>query len=310
MKLARLAFIVVGLAQLPLPAAGQAAFDVVNPNLRGLVVSADASWSSAGYYEYRYIVSNGSASSGALLMFQVDVTQRPGYTTGSNPGSGGPGLILPTPGTTPAMPVGIVVPANWNGSVSVDGLATWGIASRINNHLNIAQMAPGTSSPTLVLRAYDPPGARAYTGVPVWHASDPGSLAQGSQDVDVTGQTLGPVPATATEIQNLFRGGSNNPAVVDHFLSYRVPSQKSTTLSAGQKALVVVHFGDTTIPTTFTATWNGMDISTRFAPVPGKFGAVTLDPKSGRNELVISISGTKTNGGTGTDTDRLLWDAP
>lgn len=310
MRLARLVMILVGLGQFPVSAAGQTNFDVVNPNLSGLAVSVDVSWAPAGYYEYRYTVTNGSASSGALLMFQVDVTRLPGYTVGVGPASGGPGKILPTPVKVPVMPVGIVVPSGWDGAVSLDGMASWGIASRINRHLNSAQMAPGTTSPTLSLRSYDPPGARACTAVPVWHASEPGAQAEGDSGVDVTSQTLGPVPATRQDIQNLFRGGSNNPAVVDRFLSYRIPLEKSTALAALQKAVVVVYFGEATIPATFKATWNGADVSGRFIPAPGKFGAVTLEPQPGRNVLVMSISGTKSGGGTAMDTDRLIWDAP
>lgn len=301
----------LGLAGLPLRAPAQVAFDVANPTLPGLTVTANAAWSPGGYYEYGYVLTNGTASTGALLMFQVDVTQLPNFATGGALPMSGPGRIL-EPSTTgvPVVPIGLGVPQNWYGVVSSEGFASWGIDSRPNRHLNIGQMAPGTTAPTLVLRSYDPPGAREFRAVPVWHASDPGVLAVGEDDVVLRGQTFGPVPATYQETQGLFRGGSNNPAVVDHFLTYRVPTQKVTTLSAGQKAIVIVHFGDTTIPASFKATWNKTDITSRLVASPGRFAALALDPQPGRNVLELSISGAKPDGAVATDQDRLIWEAP
>lgn len=308
MKTLRIAVVVLACAAALAAAAQTAAFDVANPSLVGLSVNVEAGWTSGGYYEYRYILANGAPSTGALQIFAVDVTQLPGYVPGALPASGGSGRFFGNLSKVPIEPVGLLIPLNWSGAVTLSGLARWAVVPAILGGPE-GQMAPGRVSPPLGLRSYDPPGLRKFSSHPIWHASDP-NVTVTSNQVTLRGQTLGPVPISQQEIDSLFRGGSNNPAVVDLFLTYRIPSEKVTTLAAGQKATVVVHFGDTTIPATFKAIWNRTDVTSRFTPVPGKFGAVTLDPQPGRNVLVLSITGVKPGGGTATDSDHLIWEAP
>ncbi len=282
------------------------AYDVVNPSLAGLRVASAAAFARTGsYYEYAYRLENATPSTGTVNVFEVDIS---GVIASSTPPSAGPGRALPAKGIT--QPVGFVVPSGWLAFVTSTGRALWA-PDTLHGKEPLQSIAPGNTSPPLAVRSYDAPGVRNWEGIPVWDSSDPRSTIPDSRAITVFGQVLGPVPLSAAERRNgFFRGGSNNPAEVDHFLEYRVPVEKTTRLLAGQKAFLVVHFGAKVAPGTFKARWNGQDISSRFTVVPDRFAGVELEPVSGRNVLVISIEGAKANGGTGTDTDRLIWEAP
>ncbi len=312
MRTERIAVFVAALAVASVPntGQGQAGIDVLNPNLSGFKVDASAGWNVHGYYEYSYVLTNGPSSTGALLVFQLDVTKSPSwFATGPNLPNSGAGRIFnnsgPNPecdrGWCPLVPqVGLIVPALWSGTVTPWGLITWGIDSDSNTgDLDITQMAPGKVSPSMGLRSYDPPGLRAFTAAPMWRASEPGVVVQGEEDIVHKGNTFGPVPRTSDEW---------NQAAL---MKYRSPAETVTTLEAGAKATVIVSFGMSIMPATFKATWNKTDVTSRFVAASGQFAAVELTPKSGRNVLIISVSGMKSSqGGITTQTDRLTWDAP
>lgn len=300
MRTERIAVFVAALAVafVPNTGSGQANVDVLNPNLSGFKVDASAGWSVNGGYEYSYVLTNGPGSTGALLVFQLDVSKP--FTAGPNLPNSGAGRIFNL-GTSPDVPpVGLIVPALWNGTVTPVGGATWGIDARLaTGQLDITQMAPGKVSPSMGLRSYDPPGLRSFSATPVWHADEPGVVVEGEEDIVFHGTTFGPVPKTYEEW------------VQTALMKYRSPTESVTSLAAGAKAIVIVSFRSNILPATFKATWNKEDVTSRFVPAPGEFAAVELTPRSGRNVLVISVSGTKpTGGGTTTQTDRLTWDAP
>lgn len=287
-------------------------FELVNPSLSGLQVQATAGSSAGDFYEYRYVVTNAPPSTGALTWFNVDVTGQSRFSTA--PADGNLGRLVGRFAKVPAVPVALVPAVDWAAGITRRGAVQFTTDARDPQDPDgilslLDQMAPGRSSPPLVIRAFDPPGLRGYIACPLWEPSLGTTTFADETETWARGQTLGPVPI-GPDGETFFRGGSNNPAVVDQFLTYRIPTQKTTTLVTGQKAFVVVRFGDTVVPGSFSATWNGQDVSGLFTVVPGRFGGVQLEPKSGRNVLVISAQGVKPSGGTATDTDRLLWQAP
>lgn len=302
---------VLAVAIVPNTGLGQGTIDVLNPNLSGFKVDASAKWNVDGYYEYSYVLTNGASSTGALLSFQLDMIP-PASCFAAGPGlpDSGAGRIFNNSGPAPEGPccwgwcplvpqAGLIVPALWEGTVTRGGLVSWGIDSRFDTgQLDITQMAPGKVSPPIGFRSYDPPGFRSFTAAPVWHASEPGVVVQGEEDVDFVGTTFGPVTRTYND-----EWGST-------LMRYRSPAGSATTLAAGAKATVIVVFASNVLPATFTATWNRTDVSNRFVVAPGRFAAVELTPQSGQNVLVISVSGTKSPKGTTTQTDRLSWTAP
>ena len=79
----------------------------------------------------------------------------------------------------------------------------------------------------------------------------------------------------------------------------------------GQKAVYISYpfaYASTTIPATFSARLNGVDITSLFHPQPGTFETVQLVfLQPGRNVLVLSIDGTVSSGRVATDTDRLVF---
>jgi hypothetical protein len=289
------------------PGAWAQSFEVANPTLAGLSVDVEVRAVEGGWYEYSYVLRNAAPSTGALLGFSLDIR---GSGEQKPPPSDGDGRLMGDHAAVPVLPVGFGVPADWKAGTTRLGFARWSIDGRdAEGMLLLGAMAPGSSSPPLILRSFDPPAMRDYQADPFWSSTDPATTAESSVDVQRRGQVLGPVPLDDTNLE-LFRGGSNNPAVVDRFLSYRVPAQKTTILGAGEKALVVVQFGPTVIPGTLRATWNGQVVTDRFAVIPGQFSAVQFDPVPGRNVLELKISGLKPSGGTGSDSDRLLWESP
>lgn len=60
-------------------------------------------------------------------------------------------------------------------------------------------------------------------------------------------------------------------------------------------------------PQTFTATLNGVDITSRFAPSSGGHEAIPLTLARGSNVLLLSVQGATATGRLATDTDGLVF---
>jgi len=105
-----------------------------------------------------------------------------------------------------------------------------------------------------------------------------------------------------------FDGGGQRPTDVNLFLTYANPTNTSNTLPAGVSTFdVMIAYSATTNPATFSATLNGVDITSSFHPQPGTFETVKIFLQSGRNDLLLSIQGTRTDGNVATDKDRLVF---
>ena len=104
--------------------------------------------------------------------------------------------------------------------------------------------------------------------------------------------------------------GGGQRSDVDDFLIYANPLQDHTTTPAGSTSFTVtVFYGTTITPATFTATINGQPFN-GFNPVAGTRESVAVPLAPGRNELVVSIDGTRNDGRTATDRDRLVLIVP
>jgi len=116
------------------------------------------------------------------------------------------------------------------------------------------------------------------------------------------GQALNVLPAFG------FNGGGQRPTDVNLFLTYAQPTDSPVTLPVGTSAFsLMVAYSAATISTTFSATLNGVDITSSFHPQPGSFETVTIPLQSGRNDLLLSIDGTRTDGHVASDRDRLVF---
>lgn len=81
-------------------------------------------------------------------------------------------------------------------------------------------------------------------------------------------------------------------------LSFASPIGAATQVSRTQAAFpVVVFYGETILPSSFRVTLNGADVGKRFHPKPDGHEVVTLQLKTGKNELVVSAQGRAGAGG-------------
>lgn len=109
----------------------------------------------------------------------------------------------------------------------------------------------------------------------------------------------------------LFDGKGQRSADVNSFLGYEQPTQVQTDLAAGTNSYMVhVYYGKTVDSATFAAKLDKLDLSHKFAPKPFTDEEVSIPLQQGRNVLVLSVEGKKSDGRTATDTDRLVFIVP
>lgn len=115
--------------------------------------------------------------------------------------------------------------------------------------------------------------------------------------------------STGIEVAGGFTGGGQR-SDVDELLSYVAPSERQVHLPAGTTSYTLrIVYGMGIAPATFSAAFEGTDVTARFHPAPGTQEAVTLPLASGRNVLKLSTRGT-----VGTrdvsDSDQLVFIVP
>ncbi|MEJ5167342.1 MAG: hypothetical protein WHV67_10000 [Thermoanaerobaculia bacterium] len=92
------------------------------------------------------------------------------------------------------------------------------------------------------------------------------------------------------------------------FLKYANPLERETKLPQGESTFdLIVYYGETIIPSTFKAELNGVDITSKFQPIPKLAEVEKLTLQPGRNTLVLSVDGKNQKGQIATDTDRLVF---
>ena len=108
-----------------------------------------------------------------------------------------------------------------------------------------------------------------------------------------------PTPGVSLKVTGGFDGGGETPSDVNEFLTYANPIAAQTTLRAGKTPFpLIIFYGATIDPPSFTATLNGANISRRFKPIPGRYQVIPLKFALGSNTLIPSVQG-KTAGGHG-----------
>ncbi|HEX5339806.1 MAG TPA: hypothetical protein VFX47_02885 [Gammaproteobacteria bacterium] len=98
--------------------------------------------------------------------------------------------------------------------------------------------------------------------------------------------------------------GGGQSKQVNGFLEYSSPAAARVKVSANVTSYrIVLQYGSTIVPTTFSATLNGNDVSNLFHPQSGTTETVTVPLQAGSNKLLFKIQGVETNGHTATDRD-------
>ena len=106
-----------------------------------------------------------------------------------------------------------------------------------------------------------------------------------------------------------FTGGGQR-SDVNAFLAYISPVASSTTLSSGTTSFdVTLLYGETIDAQTFQAVLNGQPVG-GFTPIAGTSQTVSLPLSVGRNVLLLSVDGTRSDGRIATDRDRLVLIVP
>ena len=105
-----------------------------------------------------------------------------------------------------------------------------------------------------------------------------------------------------------FNGGGQRPSDVNLFLAYASPTDSPVALAAGTSTFPLsLAYSVNINATTFSATLNGVDISSSFHPSPGTFETVTLSLQPGKNTLLLSVDGTRSDGHVARDKDTLVF---
>src|SRR5579859_2112330 len=101
--------------------------------------------------------------------------------------------------------------------------------------------------------------------------------------------------------------GPNSEA--NQFLTFASPFVAATLVPAGANNFpIVIFYGPTTDPTSFTASLNGQDVHLLFGPAAGTSQAVNIPLPNGQSTLILQINGTTSSGQIATDTQTLLFD--
>lgn len=308
----------VAMAALSLPIAAQPTQHVLSDGtpvsfppltITGTQIAADTTYDTArGVYRYTYTVTAPTTNQAPINGIKIDVSGRIARSQTD------PALQenvrrlgeLQPPAT--AIPVGITVtdPGVWRGGVGK------GSNLFVATPKEGAGILPGTTF-RFVVESKLPPGERTVEIMPSgdswWAIVD--ALPEGEEFEDPPDESVYVIKTTTIgpsdpDESTLFNGGGQSPAEVNPFLRYVAPTDSRTKLPAGTSTYtLVVKFGTTTMPETFTATFNGVDVRSRFQPVPGAVNAVKFDLQPGSNKVQLSIEGVTSSARTARDTDSL-----
>jgi hypothetical protein len=278
--------------------------------ITGSTVNCDLMYdASRGVYRYSYTLNAPVANLAPVLEVKIDLSGKvarpqldPTLAENINRYS-----IVPQATT---VPVGLTVPdlTQWGASgVSAGGRAFFRAKSNYG-------LLPGSSKSGFVLESRQGPGIRrawispsihawwdALAKLPKSNAEFVTPLSEGTFAIETT--TVGPADLTDAD---LFDGGSQS-AEVDNFLRYASPLQSRTKVPANTNYIVIVYYGKTIIPSTFSAMLDRADVTSRFHPVPGGADAITIKIGTSTTKHHLSVVGTKLSGGTGTDSDTLTF---
>ncbi len=280
--------------------------------INGSTIACDLTYdTSRAVYRYSYTLNAPATNLAPIRSFKIELSGNTARTQ-----------IDPTlaenihrwsllqPTTT--IPVGVTSPdlTQWGDcSVSAGGMAYFSASKWIYS------LSPGNNKSGFVLESHQGPGVRrawifpsihawwdALSKMPPSHAEFVTPLSEATFSVQTT--TVGPADLTDTD---LFDGGGQQPSDVNHFLRYAAPQQSRVKVPANSTYTVIVYYGKTIIPSTFTATLDRSDITSRFHPIPGGADAITINIGTGTTKLQLSVDGLKVSGGKATDSDTLTF---
>ncbi|WP_162129647.1 immunoglobulin-like domain-containing protein [Candidatus Nitrosopumilus sediminis] len=102
--------------------------------------------------------------------------------------------------------------------------------------------------------------------------------------------------------------GKGQRSDVNDFLVYGVITDTTVKLDSGTQSFdLLLRYGQTILPETFSAELNGVDITSQFTPIQNSPDAVVLMLEEGRNTLILSIDGERSDGRTASEKDRLVF---
>lgn len=295
------------------PVAGGATFEIELPRLTltGSTLATNVTYDPTRMvYRYEYTINAASTNRASIRSVKIDITGRIARPQRDADLRENVTRLEQTQSAT-TIPVGITIPTTasfWNGDVSAGGRVFF------STYRDGAGVLPGSTLGGLVVESRLPPGVREAEISPstdVWrtilrtHPEGELDPPADSRDYSLKITTVAP---SDPDLSQLFNGGGQSPAEVNPFLRYVAPTDTRTKLPAGTASTwVVVVFGTTTAPASFTATLNGADIRSRFTPVPGAMQAVQIELQPGSNKLQLSIAGVTSSGRTARDTDTLTF---
>jgi hypothetical protein len=222
--------------------------------------------------------------------------------------------VVRTPAIQPAttIPVGITVPdrSHWRAGLSRGGMFF------VSARKSLMAVAPGASLGGFVLESRLPPGVRKAVISPSrqpWLDIMNATPENGAEFVEphpdeqkfaISTTTIGPAELSDAA---LYDGGGQQPAEVNKFLRYAAPLDNRNKVPANSAYAVIVYYSRTINPATFAATLDGVNITSRFHPVPGAADVVKIAIGTSTTKLHLSVDGTKSSGGKATDSDTLTF---
>jgi hypothetical protein len=267
---------------------------------------------SRGVYRYAYTVNAPATNRVAVQAFNIDILGKNTRTQIDR--TLAENIVRPPQQLQPysAIPVGITVPdpVLWRAGLSRAGTVF------VSARKSVLAVRPGSSASGFIIESHLPPGIRKAEISPSrqpWLDIIDTTPDNGAEFLEphpderqfaVTTTAVGPAELSDAD---LFDGGGQQPAEVNKFMRYVAPTQTRNKVPANTTYTVIVYYGTTINPATFSATLDGVDITSRFHPMPGGADAVKIAIGTATTKLHLSVDGTKASGGKGTDSDTLTF---
>lgn len=297
---------------------GQETVQLPPLTITGTTIDAKVTYDSArGVYRYGYTIVAPASNKANLGGFSIDVSgtvERPQLDPDlqnnvPRPETRGTQL---QPNTT--IPVGIIMPDpnGWYSMLSIGG--RWGF---FPNDVQW-EIVPGNTATGFILESKFPPALRDVLIGPDESAWDTieeqyehsNAIFQPETSDQFEIHLKVPAPAEPSDA-SLYPGGGQQPAEVNKFLRYASPTEHRVKLPAGTTSFtVIVYYGHTIKPASFTATLNGAGIGAQFQAIPGTAQVVKIPLASGTTKLQLTVEGTKSSGQTARDSDTLTFIVP
>lgn len=295
--------------------------DLPSLSIAGSTIESKVTYDSArGVYRYEYTVNAPVTNQANIGTIHVDVRGRIARSQIDRDLQTNVALNLarregwPPPTT---IPVGLIVPnpAVYDAGVGKEGNAYFGRKAKVTG----GEIRPGTNVSGFAIESKQPPGWRdaeispsllkwieiMYSGT---YPRDTVFYPESADQYVIKTKVVAPLDYNPAA---LYSGGGQSPAEVNPFLRYAYPTDSRLPLPAGTTSYeILVVYGATTDPATFTATLNGVEVKAMFKPMAGAGEVVKIPVASGTNKLQLSIEGKTSSGRIARDTDRLTFLVP